>query len=123
MKYFACDAELYCEDCARKYIIPQTRAGFPEKMNAEEKREYNQMIRDGWVNPREEWDSPEHCASREDCVNAIMVGEHKIGAWLENRLTSDGLKYVKEVIRERDGLCWELWAECYREELGLRIVG
>lgn len=123
MRYFACDAELYCEDCANKYIIPQTRAGFPEKMSAEETREFKQMIKDAWINPNEEWDSPEHCASREECVNAIEIGEYKIGCWLENKLTSQGIEYVKEVIRDRSGLCWELWAGYYQDCLGLRIVG
>jgi len=39
---------------------------------------------------------------------------HKVGAWLENELTTDGVEYVCEAIRE-GGEVAELWADYYRD--------
>lgn len=45
--------------------------------------------------PPEESDSPDHCDAGEACVNAIELPYGgKIGQWLGNDLTSDGIDYV-----------------------------
>lgn len=71
-----------------------------------------------------EADSPQHCGAGADCINAEVVGTlpdgspWKIGEWLENDLTSDGIKYLRESIMEEAGSeepnpVTKLWAEWY----------
>lgn len=66
-----------------------------------------------------EADSPQHCGSHDDCINAIELSDgHRIGVWLENDLTTDGNDYVVEAVREAregGGNCEvaDLWEEYY----------
>ena len=60
-----------------------------------------------------ESDCPDHCGAHAGCLNAIELSDgSKIGAWLENDLTSDGVDYVKQAVRE-GGEVAELWREWY----------
>jgi len=62
-----------------------------------------------------EADCPQHCGAGAQCVNAIEFDDgHKVGAWLENELTTDGVEYVREAIRE-GGEVAEMWADYYRD--------
>lgn len=122
MQIFIFDCELFCEDCAAD-AMKRLRAEFPKRMTKEEKKEFAEMCNEGWVDSKgDTWDAPEHCASGERCANAITVGKKKIGCWLENELTEEGKEYVRKVVRKREGLCWELWAEWYTESFGLRVI-
>ena len=61
----------------------------------------------------DESDCPQHCGSHAECLNAIELSDGtKIGDWLENDLTSDGVEYVKDAVRE-GGEVAELWREYY----------
>lgn len=63
--------------------------------------------------------SPEHCAARADCVDAIVLGEDfKIGAWLGNHLDELGARFVLERnLASPASLLARLWARLYEEEL------
>jgi hypothetical protein len=68
----------------------------------------------------EESDCPQHCAGGEDCVNAEVGSDGtKYGCFFGNDLTSDGINYVREAVREdlragfNDSPAVEFWAPFY----------
>lgn len=118
--YIYC-ADRYCEDCGE--LIKQG-------LDAEGKRpkSLDEHTFDSDEYPKgpygpEEGDGVEHCGNHEACVNAIVLSDgSKIGAWLENSLTSHGIESVREEILSRQQEQNEvlaLWKEWYAEELGL----
>jgi hypothetical protein len=63
----------------------------------------------------DESDTPDHCAAGEDCLDAIELDDgRKVGAWLENALTEDGVNYTREAIGN-GGAVAHLWAQWYPE--------
>jgi hypothetical protein len=87
-------------------------------MSPEQKEEYKDIIENGWYPDAGEADSPDHCGCGSECVNAIDgLGGCRIGAWLENPLTADGVKYVREAIADGDGIAWHLWQQWYADQL------
>jgi hypothetical protein len=78
-----------------------------------------------------ESDNPQHCGSGAYCVNAIKVSctdgigknkkrlRYKIGCWLENPLTQEGIEYVREAAAEEpySAVAGRLWRKWYAKEL------
>lgn len=111
MNVYIYAADFYCEDCGKAIC---------DKLNREGKAPLDHYDSDEYPkgpypNGGGEADCPHHCGAGPDCLNAIDVPgcNYKIGAWLENELTSDGVAYVREMIREGGGMT-ELWAKYYR---------
>ncbi len=70
-----------------------------------------------------ESDSPQHCAAGPDCLNAIEFDDGvKIGAWLENKLTEKGIKYVNNAITKGSEIS-EMWADYYRDYCNINKEG
>ena len=67
-----------------------------------------------YVKPAEGSDTPNHCASMEECINAITLSDgSKIGALVTEELTKEGRDYVRQAIEE-GGLCAvEVWKEAF----------
>ena len=65
-----------------------------------------------WCPDDAESDSPQHCGSGADCINAEYLGVWRVGYCFGNSLTSDGEEYVKRAVRE-GGEVAELWAVQY----------
>jgi hypothetical protein len=112
--YYVYNADVYCEDCGkaiRKRIKDEGFAPeYPENEYMYDSNKYPKGPYDSC-----ETDSPEHCACGERCKNAIeLPSGQKIGAWLKNELTLDGVDYVADAISE-GGEVAELWAELYRD--------
>jgi hypothetical protein len=73
-------------------------AGYLEDMD---ERDYDSGDYPKYGSDDEACDSPQHCGSGGDCVNAIEFEEHSsIGCLICSNLTDDGIEYVKEVVRE-----------------------
>ena len=115
MNVYIYAADIYCEECGeaiRKQITQEGHAPADP---------YNEWSYDSDEFPKgpfldgSEADFPQHCGAGEDCLNAIELSDGtKIGAWLRNDLTADGVEYVKEAIRE-GGEVGEMWADFYRD--------
>lgn len=115
MNVYVYDANIYCEDCGdtiRREIEEEGHA--PDDLYDEhsyDSNEYPTPYPDGGGVS----DTPEHCGGGGDCVNAIELSNGmRIGAWLENKLTAEGVGYVQDAIRE-GGEVAELWAEFYAD--------
>jgi hypothetical protein len=115
--YFYC-ADIYCEDCGRaikKRIRKEGNA--PADPRDETSYDSDEYPKGPYDDGGGESDSPEHCGSGADCINALELSDGtKVGCWLENPLTSDGARYVAEAVKE-GGEVSELWAEWYKEEI------
>ncbi|MHA2135989.1 MAG: hypothetical protein ACW99J_19185 [Candidatus Thorarchaeota archaeon] len=62
----------------------------------------------------EESDCPQHCGAGDDCLNAIEMSDgHKIGYFFGNSLTTEGIDYVKEAVREGGTVAVEVWKPLY----------
>ena len=105
MNVYIYAANIYCKDCGEAIV---------ERLDRED-------IGDFPSGPYScgggESDSPQHCGAGSDCLNAIKLSdETKVGAWLENELTVEGVEYVRDAIRE-GGEIAELWADFYSDQL------
>jgi hypothetical protein len=85
---------------------------------------------DGWPQSLPEIgeaDSVEHCDSGARCPEAIELTDgSKIGAWMGNSLTSDGVRELtREILEARErgefNEVLEMWAHLYSDSLDLRV--
>ena len=117
MKVYVYGASLFCEECG-------------ESVREQIRRTISHPAA-GWINDSFEYphgpypdgggesDIPEHCASGPLCANAIDMNGCKVGAWLENELTEEGVKYVNEAIAEGREIA-KMWAEFYKGYCNLK---
>jgi len=111
---FVYHADLYCEDCGRAI-----RKELKGHRNTGDSDDYPQgPYPDGGG----EADSPWHCNSGEECINAMEIEGVKIGVWLGNPLTSEGVKYLKEMLSEPNPTAYQqalhdFWLRVYSDYL------
>lgn len=107
---------LYCDDCGediRRQITDDGEA--PPKPRNGERYDSNEFPKGPYLFGGGEADCPQHCGSGPGCLNATeLPSGRKIGVWLKNELTTDGVEYVRKTIR-RGGEVAELWAEYYSD--------
>ena len=110
-------ADIYCEQCGEAIRERITHEGFaPEDPDDERSYDSDEFPQGPSGAGGGKADSPQHCGSGPECLNAIVFDDgHKAGAWLENKLTTEGVEYVREAIRE-GGEMVELWTKFYRLE-------
>jgi hypothetical protein len=107
------NADMYCDDCGEDIRRAIDAAGNtpadPDDEGSYDSGEYPKRCNGS----SDEFDCPEHCGSGKDCSNVYEFPDGwKIGAWLENDLTTAGEDYVKDAVRW-GGEVAELWAEYY----------
>ena len=109
-------ADIYCEQCGEAIRERIIREGFaPADPDDQRSYDSDEFPKGPYCDGGGEADCPQHCGAGQQCVNAIEFDDgHKVGAWLENELTADGVEYVCEAIRE-GGEVAELWADYYRD--------
>ena len=109
-------ADIYCKQCGeaiRERIIRERFA--PDDPEDERSYDSDEFPKGPYCDGGGEADCPQHCGAGPKCVNAIEFDDgHKAGAWLENELTTDGVEYVREAIRE-GGEVADMWADFYRD--------
>lgn len=102
MQCFIYEADIYCETCGQAIRDALDKTGDrPTDWRDESTHDSNEYPQ----GPFEagEADYPWHCGG--------------CGLFLENPLTSEGIRYVAEAISEKHGLCTGEWADFYREQL------
>ena len=107
-------ADIYCKQCGEAIRERITQEGHaPANPDNEWSYDSDEFPKGPYPDGGGEADSPQHCGSGEECINAIELSDiGKIGAWLENDLTTDGVDYVREMIRDGGELAG-LWADFY----------
>lgn len=103
-------ADTWCDSCAddiRQRIATEGKA--PE--NPDDETTFDSDEYPKRMDEDEEADSPQHCGSGEDCLEAeTLPSGTKIGKLLSRELTPDGVVYVKFGI-EQGGEVAEWWCE------------
>ena len=127
MKVYVYQADLWCEDCGRA-IRRRIRAAGQAPADSSDETSYDsdEYPKGPYSDGGGEADSPQHCGAHGECLNAfIQAGENNIGVgqFLENALTTEGINYVRESIREHeqtgrgDPRVISLWKEHYADVL------
>jgi hypothetical protein len=118
MDVYVYQADLYCLACGNHIRRGLKQEGIEDEGDSET---YPQKFADGGG----EADSPQHCGNHKDCIQAIDLGSgYPIGAWLENPLTEDGIRYVATTLasdfllpnRHKNQVA-NLWRQLYHDEL------
>ena len=120
MEVYIYAADIYCKECGeaiRKEIAEEDEFRYakitPSNPDNEWSYDSGEFPKGPYPDGGGEADCPQHCGSGPECHNAIELPDGtKVGAWLENELTMDGLEYVKEAIRE-GGEVAEMWNGFY----------
>jgi hypothetical protein len=105
-------ADLFCEDCGRAI-----QKGM--KKTSDNEDDYPQgPYPDGGG----EADGPEHCGNHDRCLNAMEFAGTKVGVWLGNPLTTDGVEALKEMLSNPNANTYQLalhdfWGRVYSDYL------
>ena len=128
----ACDdvymyqAALHCEDCGEAIRADLRKAGkAPEDEDDENSYDSDDFPKGPFGAGGGEADSVQHCDGGAGCLNAITLPcGSKIGAWLGNELTEDGISWLSSSIKkgifatnEHSRQVNRLWADKYRDSL------
>jgi hypothetical protein len=108
-------ADVWCNDCARdiceRIRLERNAPEDPEDESTYDSDEYPKHASDD-----DESDSPQHCGSGSECLNAVeLPSGHKVGL-LFGTLTADGVEYVRKAALEDDSEVVRLWVEHFASE-------
>lgn len=93
-------ADTWCDSCTDR-IKADLRAAAREPADSGDERFYDSDEWPKYMGEDEEADTPQHCASGEDCLEAeVLPSGSKIGALLSRSLTEAGVQYVREYIEQ-----------------------
>ena len=111
--YIYC-ADIYCAYCGEAIRAQITREGFaPADPDDEYGYDSDEFPKGPFMDGGGEADCPQHCGAGADCLNALELSDgSRIGAFLDNPLTSEGVDYVRAAIRE-GGEVAALWGDWY----------
>jgi hypothetical protein len=112
-------ADIWCDSCADairsdlKATVGDT--GFP--FNPGDERTYDSDEYPKYAWDHDETDSPQHCGSGKDCLEAETLSDgSKVGMLIGTHLTDEGVDYLKEAI-VCGGTVAEFWAEAFKDYL------
>ena len=117
-------AALWCEDCGKaiqRELRPLLGGDFDE--NDEGLYDSDDYPKGPYPDGGGDADCPQHCDGGEACANALFIPEwgRVVGAWLENDLTEEGVRYVEDAICEDPANpVTRLWSEWYTDSLAVR---
>lgn len=117
LPYWIHQADCYCPECTEDICKHLLASGIP----AEDEDDQSSYDSDQWPKGEfsgDECDSPNHCGSMGDCVNAITLADGtKVGALLDNTMTTDGAVYIREQHKDNPSEVTALWVEHFGIEL------
>lgn len=114
---FIYQADVWCDECGRRICEELKQAG-KAPADVEDKSSYDSDDYPKRYNPdAEESDSPQNCASG-SCGGSYTLDGAALtyGKFLENGLTPDGYRYVRDTLNENGSILPEpvqQWAELY----------
>ena len=108
MQTYVFQAALWCEDCglAIRHRLLAAHQG-PRHPDDESSYDSDRFPKGPYPDGGGESDVVEHCAGMGDCLNRQLVGTLRdgrpwyVGVWLENELTTEGLKQLAAELRTR----------------------
>lgn len=117
MNGYMYQADLWCEACGLA-IRAQCHKYGNAPADPDDEHSYDSDEYPKSVDVSGEADSPQHCGAGAECVNALELDSgRKIGVWLGNTLTGEGIRHVKELIDDRSSDVTEYWQQVYADAL------
>jgi len=123
MNAYIFEADIFCEDCGEAIRDNLTKEGqAPEDPEDEGSYDSDDFPKGPYPDGGGEADCPQHCGNHDRCLNVfILPNGRKVGAFLENPLTLDGVRMVEECCKRdmnnRDrcagAVALEIWAPFY----------
>lgn len=110
MDVYVFQAALYCSDCGERLIDELLAAG------AEDTGDADDFPQGPYADGGGEADSPQHCDAGPDCLAAEEHDGRRVGAFLENPLTHEGLEALTRALLEPGGAedpIVRAWADFY----------
>ena len=108
MDAYAFQAALYCEPCGEQLARELSARGLRDSGDSDE------FPQGPYPDGGGEADIPQHCDAGEGCLAAEVLGGRKVGAFLENPLTDDGVSYVQQALAQEPGSAIVArWAQFY----------
>jgi hypothetical protein len=101
-------ADVYCQACGEDLKLK-----LPKPSDPDDETTFDSDVYPKGAYDVSESDTPQHCGSGEDCLSPTEIEGGKYGCFLENDLTTDGVKYVEELHRERSGPVTRFWIGYY----------
>lgn len=102
-------ADCWCDSCA------ELDAKGTGDIDTSDERSYDSDEYPKYMGDDEESDCPQHCGAHGDCLEAVeLPSGRKIGALLSTSLTSDGVEYVREAIKD-GGEVADFWADAFSD--------
>ncbi len=114
-------ADCYCDACGEdiKQRILKELGKKPEDFDDERTYDSGEFPK-GPFDDEAESDSPQHCASGEDCLDPTIIADnnngedHVVGHFFENNLTTTGVEYLKDMHKNQRSEITEYWVDYYR---------
>jgi hypothetical protein len=104
-------ADLWCDSCGHAIRRQLRREGHAAAKYGYDTDDFPEFVSDPG-----EADCPQHCGAGDECLEAVELSGHKIGALLSTALTAEGVRYVEEAT-EDGGEVAEFWAEQFAHYL------
>lgn len=124
MAFIYC-ADIYCDACGQAIRDRLTAEG-NAPVDPDDEYSYDSDEFPKCAGDDEESDCPQHCGSHGDCLDpTILPDGRKIGHFFANQLTTDGMEYVAETLREAHGEfndVRKLWATEYGFPIGQQTI-
>lgn len=112
-------ADIWCEACGKAIRKRLTKGGKrPKDWRDETTYDSDEFPKGPYDNGGGECDGPQHCASREECLEPTEIDGEKYGRFLENDLTDEGCAYVLNLHMESNSAVTQFWMDHYSEEIG-----
>jgi len=109
-------ADVWCESCGED-IKRRIEAEGKAPSTPEDEASYDSDDYPKGPYDNEEADTPQHCGSHDDCLEATELPDgSKAGKFLANPLTSHGYDYVLEAFKEGRSGITRLWMDNYRRD-------
>lgn len=107
------NADIFCDSCG-KAIKKRIKKEGKAPADPRDETSYDSDEYPKWGSNNDEADSPQHCGSHEDCLEAIeLPSGRKIGELIGDSLTTDGVQYVRDEHLTNPTEVTELWVKHY----------
>lgn len=106
-------SELWCDSCGQAIRERITAEGHAPE-NPDDETSYDSDEFPKYASTDGETDSPSHCGSGNECLEAIELSDGtKVGALISENLTTDGADYVRQAVKEGGLVAVEVWKPAF----------
>jgi len=107
-------AACYCDKCGRAIQQDVLKTLNKTAEDFEDERTFDSdEYPKGPYDDEQESDSPEHCASGQDCLDPTIIGDQVCGYFFGNNLTTYGVENLQEMHKNQTSEITKFWMDYY----------